>query len=184
MDRTTGLLTTHRLLLCFPILIRARRRYAGPASVPATSSGAPGTSSPPKKPLHGGYNPAIHGSYDPNADYAKAAEQSEEEELAVTAATSGLPNNQEDGYVVAARFNRFNGKFQPDSMNPEYHNDENKSLRQQNNFFDVDAAANSHEGRSLKEERRKKTLTKKQLKEFKDKHRKKKEEKRRAWLLD
>lgn len=85
---------------------------------------------------------------------------------------------------MAARFNRFNGKFQPDSMNPEYHNDENKSLRQQNNFFDVDAAANSHEGRSLKEERRKKTLTKKQLKEFKDKHRKKKEEKRRAWLLD
>lgn len=51
-------------------------------------------------------------------------------------------------------------------------------------FFDVDAAANSHEGRSLKAERRGKSLTKKELKAFKDKRREKKEEKRRAWLRD
>jgi hypothetical protein len=53
-----------------------------------------------------------------------------------------------------------------------------------NAFFDVDAAANSHDGRSLKAERRAKTLKKKELKALKDKRHAKKEEKRRAWLLD
>lgn len=51
-------------------------------------------------------------------------------------------------------------------------------------FFDVDAAANSHDGRSLKAERRGKTLSKQELKAFKEKRRDKKEEKRRAWLRD
>lgn len=69
-------------------------------------------------------------------------------------------------------------------MNPEYHNDENKSKRQMNAFFDVDAAANSHDGRSLKAERRGKALSKKELQAFKNKRRDKKEEKRRAWLRD
>ena len=69
-------------------------------------------------------------------------------------------------------------------MGPEMHNDENKSKRQMNAFFDVDAAANSHDGRSLKAERRGQNLTKKELKAFKDKRRDKKEEKRRAWLRD
>lgn len=69
-------------------------------------------------------------------------------------------------------------------MNPDYHNDENKSKRQMTAFFDVDAAANSHDGRSLKAERRGKTLSKKELKAFKEKRREKKEEKRRAWLRD
>jgi hypothetical protein len=48
----------------------------------------------------------------------------------------------------------------------------------------VDAAANTHDGRSLKAERRGKTLNKKELKAYKDKRRDKKEEKRRAWLRD
>jgi len=51
-------------------------------------------------------------------------------------------------------------------------------------FFDVDAAANRHDGRSLKAERRGKQLSKQELKAFKNKRRDKKEEKRRAWLMD
>lgn len=53
-----------------------------------------------------------------------------------------------------------------------------------NAFFDVDAAANSHDGRSLKAERSGKKLSKGELKTFKDKRKAKKEEKRRAWLRD
>jgi hypothetical protein len=69
-------------------------------------------------------------------------------------------------------------------LNPEKFNDENKSRRQMNAFFDVDAAANSHDGKSLKAERSGKKLSRKEVKAFKDKRREKKEEKRRAWLRD
>lgn len=147
---------------------------------PTTSSGAPGTSSPPKR-KYGGYNPAIHGDYDPNADYAREAEEEKEELAAVPA---GLPAAVAEDYATTAHFNRFTGRFQQAGMNPEYHNDENKSKRQMNAFFDVDAAANSHDGRSLKAERRGKALSKKELQAFKNKRRDKKEEKRRAWLRD
>jgi hypothetical protein len=99
------------------------------------------------------------------------------------AVAAGLvPSNQD--YAAAARFNRFTGRFQNEAINPDNHNDENKSRRQMSAFFDVDAAANSHDGRSLKAERRGKTLSKKELKAFKEKRREKKEEKRRAWLRD
>ena len=152
------------------------RRYA------SSSTAAPGTSSPPKR-RHGGYNPAIHGSYDPNADYAKEAEREEEEMEAAAAAVTaaGFPTGS-DEYATTAHFNRFNGRFQQAGAGPEYHNDENKSKRQMNAFFDVDAAANSHDGRSLKAERRGKALSKKELKAFQEKRRTKKDEKRRAWL--
>ncbi|KAF2269303.1 hypothetical protein CC78DRAFT_564622 [Lojkania enalia] len=149
------------------------------------SSGAPGTSSPPRS-LYGGYNPAIHGSYDPNADYAIEArrrEEEEEEAAAAAAATTSLPGSNGQ-YTGAAQFNRFTGGFQHQSINPEAHNDENKSRRQMNAFFDVDAAANSHDGRSLKAERRAKTITKKELKAYKEKKRAKREFKRRQWLKD
>ncbi len=53
-----------------------------------------------------------------------------------------------------------------------------------NAFFDVDAAANSHDGKSLRAERANKKLSKAELKAFKEKRREKKEEKRRAWLRD
>lgn len=146
----------------------------------AASSGAPGTSSPPRR-KWGGYNPAIHGSYDPNADYAKEAEEEEEEQAA--ASVGGMQTLNQD-YVAQAHFNRFTGKFQQAGMGPELHNDENKSKRQMTAFFDVDAAANSHDGRSLKAERRGKALSKKELKAFSEKRKAKKEEKRRAWLRD
>lgn len=153
------------------------------SAVQVAGSGAPGTSSPPK-PIRkwGGYNPKIHGSWDPKADYAREAEKEEEE--AVAAATIGQPSANTSGYQAQAQFNRFTGKFQQAGAGPEMHNDENKSHRQMSAFFDVNAAANSHDGRSLKAERRGKTLTKKELQAFKEKRHQKKEEKRRAWLRD
>lgn len=154
-----------------------------PGTATSTTAGAPGTTSPSKPTkVWGGYNPKIHGSYDPNADYAQEAKREEEEAEASVAAlgTTSTLNGQD--YSAVAQFNRFTGKFQQDGMGPEMHNDENKSKRQMNAFFDVDAAANSHDGRSLREERRNKPISKKQLKEFKEKRHKKKEDKRRAWL--
>ena len=87
-------------------------------------------------------------------------------------------------YTATGAFNRFTGKWQPSTINPENHNDENKSKRQMSAFFDVDAAANSHNGKSLKAERSGKKLTKQELKAFKEKRKEKKEERRRAWLRD
>ncbi|KAF2023346.1 hypothetical protein EK21DRAFT_81131 [Setomelanomma holmii] len=166
------------------VLTATTNTYASGATLP-TSSGAPGTSSPSKR-KWGGYNPAIHGSYDPNADYAREAEEEdeEEEEVDTPAAVAGVPGVGTPGYVAQANFNRFTGKFQQADVGPELHNDSNKSKRQLNAFFDVDAAANSHDGRSLKAERRGKILSKKELKAYKEKRHSRKEEKRRAWLRD
>jgi hypothetical protein len=179
-------LLTIIISLVFPSLTcHSYRTPATTGSAPglASTSGAPGTSSPPKR-KWGGYNPAIHGSYDPNADYAKEAEKEEEEAEAAAAATAGLPYNSGQDYTATAHFNRFTGKFQQAGQGPELHNDENKSKRQLNAFFDVDAAANSHDGRSLKAERRNKTLSKKELAAVRAKRHKEKEHKRRAWLLE
>ena len=150
---------------------------SGAPGTASSSSGAPGTSSPQRR-LHGGYNPAIHGDYDPDADYAIEA-QTEEEKAA--AATGLDPNSQ---YAATGFFNRFTGRWQAATLAPENFNDENKSKRQMSAFFDVDAAANSHDGRSLKAERQGKKLTKQEVKAFREKRREKKEEKRRAWLRD
>jgi hypothetical protein len=169
--------------LSFPSLICEQSRNPISSAAFSTSSGALGTSSPPRR-KWGGYNPAIHGSFDPNADYAREATKEEEEEEQAVAAAAGLPVANAEGYVAQAHFNRFTGKFQQAGVGPEMHNDENKSNRQMTAFFDVDAAANSHDGRSLKAERRGKTLSKKELKAFKEKRHSKKEEKRRAWLRD
>lgn len=145
-------------------------------------SGPPGTEaqSLPKKPIAGGYDPTIHGDYDPDADYAKAYD------LASGAANGeeGTDTDASQAYAATGAFNRFTGKWQRADINPERFNDENKSKRQMNAFFDVDAAANSHDGKSLKAERSGKKLSKAELKAFKEKRREKKEEKRRAWLRD
>ncbi|KAF2096205.1 hypothetical protein NA57DRAFT_10060, partial [Rhizodiscina lignyota] len=148
-----------------------------------SSTGALGaSSSPAPKRAAGGYNPAIHGDYDPTADYAIEAQQEEQEEQA--RAEAAAASDAAAVYGTTATFNRFTGKWQAESLNPEKFNDENKSKRQMNAFFDVDAAANSHEGRSLRAERANKKLSKAELKAFKEKRREKKEEKRRAWLRD
>ena len=137
--------------------------------------------SEPRKRPHGGYDPAIHGSYDPNASYAVEAR---EEEKTTTSGLTGESAKTEPDYSAAGHFNRFTGKWQADTLTAENYNDEAKSKRQMNAFFDVDAAANSHHGKSLKAERANKKLSKHELKAFKEKRKEKKEEKRRAWLRD
>jgi WW domain len=135
------------------------------ATQPAPPTGRPAS----------GYDPAIHGDYDENAWYAQPAAV---EQHPLPATDPGAE------YAASANFNRFTGRFQAADIMPENFNDENKSKRQMNAFFDVDAAANSHDGRSLKEERSGKKLSKQELKQFKEKRKAKKEEKRRAWLRD
>ena len=128
----------------------------------------------------GGYNPAVHGDYDPNADYAKASSTQ-----ADAPAVPGAPGSDPAAaYAATGTFNRFTGKWQNADFTTERFTDEQKSKRQMNAFFDVDAAANSHDGRSLRAERANKKLSKQELKAFKEKRREKKEEKRRAWLRD
>ncbi|TGO56815.1 hypothetical protein BOTNAR_0215g00100 [Botryotinia narcissicola] len=147
----------------------------GPPGVPSTKSAVVSTELVPTSRPAGGYDPAIHGDYDPNAWYAQSSTVEEP-----TAA--GL--DPADAYAATGQFNRFTGRWQAAEINPENFNDENKSKRQMNAFFDVDAAANNHDGRSLKEERSGKKLSKEELKQFKEKRKQKKEEKRRAWLRD
>ena len=136
---------------------------------------APGTEDPPQRP-YGGYDPAVHGDYDPTASYAQESQPSEDGTV--------QPVDPAAIYTTTGVFNRFTGKWQPHTINPENHNDENKSKRQMSAFFDVDAAANSHNGKSLKAERSGKKLTRQELKAFKEKRKEKKEEKRKAWLRD
>ncbi|TGO21422.1 hypothetical protein BPAE_0221g00170 [Botrytis paeoniae] len=148
---------------------------SGPPGVSATKSAVVPTEIDPTSRPAGGYDPAIHGDYDPNAWYAQSS--AVEEPIAV-----GL--DPAAAYAATGQFNRFTGRWQAAEINPENFNDENKSKRQMNAFFDVDAAANNHDGRSLKEERSGKKLSKAELKQFKEKRKQKKEEKRRAWLRD
>ncbi|KAL4753772.1 hypothetical protein BDW72DRAFT_190738 [Aspergillus terricola var. indicus] len=149
------------------------------AAPPAAGTEEPAPVEKASGPL-GGYNPAIHGDYDPTAPYAQHYER--QEDGVHVGPGVGMVNAA--GYEAVGAFNRFTGRWQAASLNPEYHNDENKSRRQMNAYFDVDAAANAHDGRSLRAERSAKKLSKKELKMFKDKRREKKEEKRRAWLRD
>lgn len=145
----------------------------------APSAGGGSSQEAPKKtsPVPGGYNPAIHGDYDPTAPYAQQYEDQSQDANAPTLDSTAA-------YAATGTFNRFTGRWQAEAINPENHNDENKSRRQMTAFFDVDSAANSHDGRSLRAERSAKKLSKKELKMFKEKRREKKEEKRRAWLRD
>ncbi|KAI1134172.1 hypothetical protein F5Y05DRAFT_242267 [Hypoxylon sp. FL0543] len=154
-----------------------RLRNNNAATSASTSQPQPGAAEPPtNEPLPaGGYNPAIHGDYDPNAWYAKSSENASGQDQGLDPAAA---------YAAMGTFNRFTGRWQAADLNPERHNDESKSRRQMSAFFDVDAAANSHDGRSLKAERSGKKPTKAELKQFKEKRRAKKEEKRRAWLRD
>ena len=128
------------------------------------------------------YDPAIHGDYDPEADYARPYQEAANGESAELHRSGTV--DAADIYAASGAFNRFTGKWQAAALNPENFNDENKSRRQMGAYFDVDAAANSHDGKSLKAERSGKKLSKRELKAFRDKRRERKEEKRRAWLRD
>lgn len=151
-----------------------------PASQPQSWNTENANDDPEQKPrarVAGGYDPAVHGDYDPTAWYAQ--QQHQEGNSAPTSSTD--PNMI---YTATGTFNRFTGTWQPAGQTPEQFNDENKSRRQMNAHFDVDAAANNHDGKSLKAERSGKKLTKKELKAFREKRRERKEEKRKAWLRD
>ncbi|KAJ2905189.1 hypothetical protein MKZ38_006095 [Zalerion maritima] len=133
----------------------------------------------------GGYNPAIHGDYDPEAWYAKGST----DPSSAQPDSSLTPQQATELYASTGTFNRFSGGHQAGSgsdegQGTERHTDEAKSRRQMNAFFDVDAAANQHDGRSLRAERSGIKPSKKDLKKFKEKRRAKKEEKRRAWLKE
>ncbi|KAH7383444.1 hypothetical protein BKA64DRAFT_543630, partial [Cadophora sp. MPI-SDFR-AT-0126] len=156
-------------------------QWTNPRVPEVAQPGPPGVEAPlpvetaPAGPPTTGYNPAIHGDYDPTAWYAQSSAPEADPAQAIDPAAQ---------YTATAAFNRFTGRYQAADLNPENFNDENKSRRQMNAFFDVDAAANSHDGRSLKAERSGKKVSKAELKQFKEKRKQKKEEKRRAWLRD
>ena len=123
----------------------------------------------------GGYNPAIHGDYDPTAWYAQHYEPPEPETY-----VAPLVDNE----LIQVGFNRRTGQMQHDSQGPGRHSDEAKAHRQMNAFFDIDSLASSHDGRSLKAERSGQRLTKTELKQYRERKKAKKEERRRAWLKD
>lgn len=150
------------------------------APAPATAS----SSSAPQPPTHetpaaGGYNPAIHGDYDPTAWYAQGAAAEEEAEELAAAVTA-----EADMYAATVAFNRYSGGMQDDDAGPGRHTDDAKARRQMNAYFDADAASAAHDGRSLRAERQSKKPSKAELKAFKEKRKARKEEKRRAWLRD
>lgn len=154
------------------------------AAAAASTTAIINNDSPPAR-SYGGYDPAIHGDYDPTASYAQEASQTASgDDSNGAAATAVIGADSNAIYAATGVFNRFTGKWQANGVGPENHNDENKSKRQMSAFFDVDAAANSHNGKSLKAERSGKKLSKQELKAFKEKRKEKKEEKRRAWLRD
>lgn len=150
-------------------------RYPGRAQPPASSE---------PDPEYTGYNPKIHGSYDPNAPYAQYHNKKREEESLLAQGyppgtnPQNLQQTSSSDYGTVGTFNRFTGNFQGADKSTERHTDHAKSARQMNAYFDVDTAANMHDGRSLKEERRNEKLTKKQIKELAEKRRAKKEKKR------
>jgi hypothetical protein len=154
---------------------------ADPTSAPPALNGTDDAAPPglPAPPVITGYNPAIHGDYDPNAWYAKS---NQDPAAFHNAHDAAAPPDASDMYEATAMFNRFTGQYE--TSGPGKHSDEAKSHRQQNAYFDVDAAANAHDGRSLKAERSGKKVSKADLKAFKEKRKARKEEKRRAWLRD
>lgn len=130
-----------------------------------------------------GYNPAIHGDYDPNAWYAKGEAAPSAGTTDTTAAAgidAGAPVTGSDPISAAAAAA---AAIIQDSTANRYSHDA-KASRQLNSYFDVAATNGSHDGRSLKAERSGIKPSKSELKAFKEKRRARKEEKRRAWLRD
>ncbi|KXT16122.1 hypothetical protein AC579_5071 [Pseudocercospora musae] len=129
-----------------------------------------------------GYNPKIHGNYDPNADYAKFHEKKRLEERELDEQKAFMTAAQQPEYGATMALNRFTGRAQVGDLGPERHSDAAKSSRQLNAFFDVDAAANQHGGKSLKAERRQTRVSKEDAKRYNQERKEKKEKKRRGWL--
>ncbi|CAK7218715.1 hypothetical protein SBRCBS47491_003603 [Sporothrix bragantina] len=130
----------------------------------------------------GGYNPAIHGDYDPTAWYATGGSAANSIEDASTENVIGTDPIAAAAAAAAAMI-QGDSRRGGGSAADRYSNDA-KAGRQLNNYFDVAAASSAHDGRSLKAERSGIKPSKSELKAFKEKRRARKEEKRRAWLRD
>ncbi|KAL2259950.1 hypothetical protein VTK26DRAFT_6197 [Humicola hyalothermophila] len=168
------------------------------ASAAATAAAAAAAGQPPAADaktalsnptsIAGGYNPAIHGDYDENAWYARGLHAPPASTTTTFGSAAGLLQQHQasssEEYATAAFFNRHTGRWQTAEQGAERHSDEAKSRRQMRAYFDVDAAANMHDGRSLKAERAGIKPSRSELRAFKERRRAKKEEKRRAWLRD
>jgi hypothetical protein len=141
-----------------------------------------------KDPKNGwqGYNPRVHGPYDKNAPYTAyhswLAAQKWQHENPQAAAAQQAEASSAQNYGSTAQFNAHTGRFQAGDQSADRHDPANRANRQMNAFFDVDSAANSHNGRSLKEERRNNKPTKKEVAEMNQKRKEKKEAKRLAFL--
>ncbi|KAL8419928.1 hypothetical protein RB594_002908 [Gaeumannomyces avenae] len=152
-----------------------------PSASTATVDAATGPQSPAPPPLPtvaGGYNPAIHGDYD--TWYAEHGPKDEDDDE--TSVVAGMADPAQ--LLAGVTFNRVTGQPQRSDQSADWHGDEGRARRQMNSFFDVDSAANAHDGRSLKAERAGKRLTRSEVKHYKEKRKAKKDEKRRAWLRD
>lgn len=130
-----------------------------------------------------GYNPKIHGNYDPNADYAQYHNRKRAEESGAVDPFAAAQPGGADAYQATLALNRFSGNAQSSHIASDRHSDAAKSSRQMNAFFDVDAAANSHDGRSLKQERREHKVSKKDAQEFNRRKKEKKMEKKKKFLM-
>ncbi|CAK7239241.1 MAG: hypothetical protein STHCBS139747_000670 [Sporothrix thermara] len=137
----------------------------------------------------GGYNPAIHGDYDPTAWYATGGSAAVDDADDTDRAATG--NNDDNTGIdpIAAAAAAAAAIIQNDSRRrggslADRHSHDAKASRLSNGYFDVAAAGNAHDGRSIKAERSGIRPSKSELKAFKEKRRARKEEKRRAWLRD
>jgi hypothetical protein len=139
-----------------------------------------------KDPANGwqGFYAKVHGAYDKNAPYVAYHNwrtwDAENEKAASTAQAQTTATYQ--NYDSYAQFNAHTGRYQTGEQSADRHDPANRANRQMSAFFDVDSAANSHDGRSLKEERRNKKLTGKEIAEMNRKRKEKKDAKRMAFL--
>lgn len=135
----------------------------------AASAQAP--AAPPLPTVAGGYIPSIHGDYD--TWYAQHGPKEEDEDDQPSAVARLAQVADPSQLLAGVDFSHVAGRPQRPDQGVD-----------RNGYFDVDAAANAHNGKSLKAERSGKRLSKSELKHFREKRKAKREEKKRAWLRD
>jgi hypothetical protein len=128
-----------------------------------------------------GYNPRVHGPWNKDAAYNAWHNYTAWVEANPQGAVQQPQAHGNENYDSVAGFNAHTGQYQNGEQSADRHNAANKAGRQMNAFFDVDSAANSHDGRSLKEERRNQKLSKKEVAEMNKKRKDKKDAKRLAF---
>nr|POE65677.1 ww domain-containing protein c2f3.14c [Quercus suber] len=151
---------------------------------PGEQSRPPVAAAGPAVEEYKGYNPKIHGDYDPNAPYARHHEERSEPEGTEEQARLGVAPGalNQNPYTMAAAFNARTGHFQTGDQSAERHSHYNKSGRQMDAYgHNIDAAANSHGGVSLKEERRNHKISKKELNALREKKKQRKRAKELAF---